>query len=330
MALEPTAYEEAVLEFAFGDGEMDPAFLVAETAQSAAHRTHLDRLIADVRTFKTAAGAEVTDSPAIERLRTLAVEADRVRRPAEVIDVAAERARREGRVRFIGGGALLALAAGLAIFFLMRSTPDSDPTAPENNDSVAERKDETKPFADSLELRDSRSLTQHFPESAHSFKGSGLTPPFGVGFLAASVQDLALGPDASTERNGQMESLVNRTVAGREDAASGPVPDDSAGRLALVRMGCAAVLSEAEQVPCTHGAFAYRLLRDVSLSRTEANERATSKQAAQFLKWVSASASIHADLKAQAAALLKASTSDSRAVLEGWARLLAKPSRFAE
>jgi len=116
---------------------------------------------------------------------------------------------------------------------------------------------------------------------------------------------------------GLADTTVNRVLVGVDDA-----PEDEAARRSRVVGGCQKLVTDSELEACEHGAFAYRMRRDLSLDRAEGDERSQSEQAQVFLKWVEAHSDASVEARGTARTLRERPPSEPRDRMAMWMSLL--------
>lgn len=292
MSAERQRLEEGLLEYLFGDDEMDPAWLVTEGAKESGFREHLDELEGelDIMTEAAGFGAEVREGSR-ERLRIVRDEIDRrssavaATPQAQVVSLADRRAAREAKQKrwMRWGAATLALAAALALVFVWgpgRESREASPPGP------------STPTALATVTADQVDAWSEVVGAGTAF--SGETPsPFARGFL------FGLAADAAGSGLGDLARDL------RHSAATGLSGDAAA----IVSKGCRGMLGgDRERAECAHGLFAYRMRRDLELANTaDADSRARSTEAGPFVDWLAARVAqvLPSDPAATAAAQLK-------------------------
>ena len=279
---------EKVLEYLFGDGEMDPALLVDEGARAEGFVQGLDELEADLSVLTEAAGhSDAVGAASRARLEILREEVLRAQEHAKEETAQASEgreaqilpfpppARREPRQevspaatgatvhriswrRWASAG--LALAAGLALFLLMPG-PTSEVEAPAGPSGIlaSVTAAEVDGWADTI------------GGSGHSFAGEEPTP-FMRGWLAAlAVDAAAAGLDEPATR---LAALAVRGLPAGERA------------LTRAQRGCDVLLEAAAQrARCALGTVAYRIRRDIDRKRWAEVDRATRTDEAKALVW---------------------------------------------
>ena len=284
MTLHQPEHEEAVLEFAFGDVDRDPARLLDQVSTCGECLTYVEQLLGDVGTLRQVSGREESPSAgALGRLASLKEIALQRRDEfeAEVVDLDEARRRREERTAArrpartwawgLAGGLM---AAGLAVFLVKQQQDD---TGPEPGAQAAAA--DIVPGLPATQGKKYADLVRD-PGGAFGFGGAEAPDPFSRGFLVAVTLDLEPAPGQAVESDADKlrRELALQALQGLDDEE-----DDAMKRL---RGGCGALVPAAEQRNCLAGQYAYRMRRDLDARiGAMAEAQARSDAAREFLPW---------------------------------------------
>lgn len=269
----PSALEESVLAFAFGDEDEDPGLIVDEAAAADGFIPWLDQLVGD---YTLVRGGDPTASPALARLGALRAEVltrrahpidwpivkeahaanvlafDPARRQTAPATSASSalgsnelaRKRRLGRVVIGGVIAATLAAAALLLIGVQRADPEIDARMAQV-------------------LVDDALGSQGF-----GFGGAAAPSVEQRGFLLGAVIDLSR-PRKRTGQSAPTEIELARSLADRalEGLPGAPGADDLEARRVRALGGCGAIfLADADRSACERGLASYLARRDAALS----------------------------------------------------------------